>query len=298
MPEKRAAVVVNPTKHDDPGDHRDVIRAAMSGHGWGEPIWLETTPQEAGAGLARRAAGDGAVLVLASGGDGTVMACADGLAGSGVPLAIIPAGTGNLLARNLGLPLNLDEALAVALTGTDRGLDVGTANGTPFVVMAGLGIDAKMLSGASEPLKKRLGWAAYAVSLLRHLRDRPMRVSLAADGGPRLRRRASGVVVGNVGFLQGGMPLLPDAQPDDGQLDVVVLTARGWASWLALAGHVLLRRPGSGRVYRASFRDLRITLDRDEPWQLDGEVMGRTRELVIALHPGKLLLRVPAGAGS
>jgi YegS/Rv2252/BmrU family lipid kinase len=296
MPGSRAAVVINPVKQDDVGGHRDTIRAAMSRHGWAEPLWLETTPEEAGAGLARRAVADGMDLVLASGGDGTVTACAEGLAGSGVPLAVLPSGTGNLLARNLSLPLDLDGALTVALTGTDRELDVGTANGTPFVVMAGLGIDAKMLDSASEPLKKRLGWAAYGVSLLRHLRDRPMRVSLVADGGPARRLRASGVIVGNVGFLQGGMPLLPDARPDDGRLDAVVLTAGDWASWLAVAAYVLTRRRGTGRVTRVTFRDLRLGTDREQPWQLDGEVMGRTRELTISLHPGKLLLRVPADA--
>jgi diacylglycerol kinase family enzyme len=295
MPEQRAAVVVNPTKHDGTGEHRDQIRAAMSAAGWADPLWLETTAEEAGQSQARQAVAAGVDLVLASGGDGTVMACADGLAGSGVPLAVIAAGTGNLLARNLSLPLDLDGALAVALTGTDRELDVGTANGTPFVVMAGLGIDAKMLDSASEPLKKKLGWAAYAISLLRHLRDRPMRVSLVADGGPRQRLRASGVIVGNVGFLQGGMPLLPDALPDDGKLDAVVLTAGGWASWLAVAGHVLTRRRGPGPVTRVTFCDLRLNTDREQPWQLDGEVMGRTRELTVGLHRGKLLLRVPAG---
>ena len=296
MPDKRAAVVVNPTKHGDTGELRGQIRAAMSAAGWADPMWLETTAQEAGQALARQAVEAGAVLVLASGGDGTITACAEGLVGTGVPLAVVAAGTGNLLARNLSLPLDLDGALAVALAGTDRELDVGTANGTPFVVMAGLGIDAKMLDGASEPLKKRLGWAAYGVSLLRHLRDRPMRVSLVADGGPSQRLRASGVIIGNVGFLQGGMPLLPDALPDDGKLDAVVLTAGGWASWLAVAGHVLTRRHGPGRVTRVTFCDLRLSTDREQPWQLDGEVMGRTRELTIGLHPGKLLLRVPAGA--
>jgi diacylglycerol kinase family enzyme len=294
VPDKRAAVVVNPTKHDDAGEHRDTIRAAMSAAGWADPLWLETTAGEPGQRQARQAVAAGVDLVLVSGGDGTVMACAEGLAGSGVPLSVIAVGTGNLLARNLSLPMDLDGALAVALTGTDRELDVGTANGTPFVVMAGLGIDAKMLDSASEPLKKRLGWAAYAVSLLRHLRDRPMRVSLVADGGPARRLRASGVIVGNVGFLQGGMPLLPDALPDDGKLDAVVLTAGGWASWLVVAGHVLTRRRSPGRVTRITFRELHLSLDTEQPWELDGEVMGRTRELTVGLHPGKLLLRVPA----
>ena len=289
----RAAVVVNPTKHDDLQKFRSAVIAAMSDHGWSEPLWWETTVDDPGEGQAAAAVAARVDLVLASGGDGTVTACASGVAGSGIPLALLPAGTGNLLARNLGLPLALDDALQVALTGTDRRLDAGTANGKPFVVMAGLGFDAKMMDSTSEVLKKRLGWAAYGVSALRHLRDRPVRVTLRADGGPPLRRRASGVVVGNVGWLQGSVPLLPDAEPDDGQLDLVVLTARGGAGWLALAAHVLMRRSAPGRVVHSTFRELRIELDRPQLWEADGEVIGRTRQLMVAVQAGKLLLRVP-----
>jgi diacylglycerol kinase family enzyme len=173
---------------------------------------------------------------------------------------------------------------------------MGSANGKPFVVMAGVGLDAKMLESTSESLKKRFGWAAYVISALWHLRDRPMRVRLRADGGPPLRRRAGGVVVGNVGRLQAGVSLLPDAKPDDGLLDVAVLTARGWAGWLALAAHLLLRRGATPRVTRLTCRELRIDLDRPQPWELDGEVMGRTRQLVINVQAGRLLLRGPAPA--
>jgi YegS/Rv2252/BmrU family lipid kinase len=290
----RAALVVNPTKQADPGEFRAMVGAVMAEHGWSEPLWLETTAGEPGVEAARTALRSGADLVLACGGDGTVTACAAGVAGSGVPLGVLPMGTGNLLARNVGVPLDLGEALAAALTGVIRPLDVGTANGKPFVVMAGVGFDAKMLGGASEELKKRLGWGAYVVSALAHLRDRPMRVRLRADGAPVLRRRASGVVIGNVGWLQGGLPLLPDAVPDDGLLDVIVLSARGWAEWLALAGHVLLRRRASGRLARLAFRELRLDLERAHPWELDGEVMGSTRQLVVTVQAGALLLRVPA----
>jgi YegS/Rv2252/BmrU family lipid kinase len=289
-------MVVNPTKFDDLEKFKDTVRAAMSEHGFGEPLWLETTADDPGEGQAREAVRAGAGLVLASGGDGTVTACAAGVAGTGIPLAVLPAGTGNLLARNLELPLDLHDALDAALTGTNRALDVGTVNGRQFIVMAGIGFDAKMLGSASEPLKKRLGWAAYGVAAMRHLRDRPMRVSLRADGQPPVRRRASAVVIGNVGSLQGGIPLLPDAKPDDGMLDVVVLTASGWASWLAVAAHVLLRRRASGRVTRLAVRELRVELDRQQPWELDGELMGSTRQLTVAVQAGKLLVRVPAAA--
>jgi diacylglycerol kinase family enzyme len=194
--------------------------------------------------------------VLACGGDGTVTACAEGVTDTGVPLAIIPLGTGNLLARNIGLT-GLDEALAVALGGVQQPIDAGRVNGALFVVMAGLGLDARMLIDASDPLKKRLRWFAYAISAARLLGDRPMRATVSADGARRRRMRANTLIVGNVGWLRGGLPLLPDARPDDGMLDAVVLIARGLPGWLAVAAEVLLRRP-----------------DQEQPWGLDGEVMG------------------------
>jgi diacylglycerol kinase family enzyme len=203
-------------------------------------------------------------------------------------------GTGNLLARNIGLPMGLDEALAIALGGVQRPIDAGRVNGALFVVMAGLGLDARMLSGTSEPLKKRLGWLAYAISAVRHLGDRPMRVTVSADGGRRRRMRASAVIVGNVGWLRGGLPLLPDARPDDGKLDAVVLIAGGLTRWLAVAADILLRRPAHGGIYRVQFTELQLTLDQEQPWELDGEVIGSTRRLTVVARPGALLLRMPA----
>lgn len=202
-------------------------------------------------------------------------------------------GTGNLLARNIGLPTSLDEALAVALGGVQQPIDAGRVNGTLFVVMAGLGLDARMLTGASDPLKKRVGWLAYAISAARHLGDRPIRLTVSADGARRRRMRASTLIVGNVGWLRGGLPLLPDARPDDGMLDAVVLIARGLPGWLAVGADVLLRRPARGGIYRVQFTELQVTLDQEQPWELDGEVMGSTRQLAVVAQPGGLLLRMP-----
>ncbi len=290
----KAAVVVNPTKLDDDEAFRKSVRRVMDDHGWDEPLWLETTAEDPGRGQAGSAVSAGASLVLACGGDGTVTACAEGVAGSGVPLAVIPMGTGNLLARNLGLPMGLAEALAVALAGVRQPVDTGRVNGRLFVVMAGLGLDARMLSGTSDSLKERLGWLAYAISAMRHLGDRPMRVTVSADGGHRRRMRAKALIVGNVGRLQGGLPLLPDARPDDGRLDVVALLPGGLAGWLPVAVNVLLRRRAHDGIYRAQFAELQVTLDRPEPWELDGEVMGSTRRLTVEVQPGALLLQVPS----
>lgn len=295
VPMSRAAVVVNPTKLDDGEAFRTSVRRAMDDHGWDEPLWLETTAEDPGRGQAESAVSAGADLVLACGGDGTVTACAQGVAGTKVPLAVIPMGTGNLLARNIGLPAGLDAALAVALGSEQAPLDVGRVNGALFVVMAGVGLDARMLSGVSEPVKKRLGWLAYAISAVRHLGDRPMQVTVSADGGPTRRLRASVLIVGNVGFLQAGLPLLPEARPDDGRLDAVMLTAGGLTGWLLVATDIVLRRSGRGRVHRLQFAQLDLTLDQEQPWELDGELMGSGRRLTVVAQPGALLLRIPSG---
>src|SRR3984885_7668561 len=169
----RAAIVVNPTKLDDCEAFRKSVGRAMDDHGWSEPVWRETTPEDPGRGQAEAAVSAGVDLVIACGGDGTVTACAEGVAGTGVPLAVIPLGTGNLLARNVGLPMGLEEALEVALGGVQRPIDAGRVNGSLFVVMAGLGLDARMLDDTSEPLKKRLRGRGDPLTAGRPPRGRP-----------------------------------------------------------------------------------------------------------------------------
>lgn len=290
---KRAAVIANPTKHDYGDKFKAAVSTTMAGHGWAAPLWLETTPQDPGTGQARQAVTAGTDLVIACGGDGTVTACAEGVAGTGVALGIIPNGTGNLLARNLGLPLDLSRAVDVALTGQVRRVDAGAANGRMFVVMAGIGLDARMLADTSEPLKDRLGWVAYAISVLKHLGDKPMLIRVAADGGPAVTTLASAVIIGNVGWLHAGIPLLPDAEPDDGKLDAAVLSARGWGNWIALAASVMTRRRTSPHLHRLTFSELAIEVRRPQPWEADGEPMGRTRRLVITSQRDALMLMVP-----
>src|ERR1700744_856180 len=145
-PGSRAAVVVNPAKLADDAAFRTAFHRVRDAHGWAEPLWLETTPEDPGRGQAESAVSAGVGLVLACGGDGTVTACAEGITGTGVPLAIIPMGTATLLAQNMGLPMGLEEALAIALGGVQQPIDAGRVNGALFVVMAGLGLDAEMLS--------------------------------------------------------------------------------------------------------------------------------------------------------
>jgi YegS/Rv2252/BmrU family lipid kinase len=278
------------------------VTQACAMAGWATPLCLQTTTEDPGQGVTAQALDKGVDLVLAAGGDGTIRAVASALAGSDVPLVILPIGTGNLLVRNLGLPNDLDAALAVLQSTTDRTLDLGYLRaddpdaGEHFVVMAGMGFDAAMMEDAPEQLKERLGWAAYVVSGARHLTDRGFRVQLSLDDGPWLRRRARGVLVGNVGRLQGGLQLLPDAEPDDGFLDVAVLGPRHLRDWAVLAWQVIRRRQDRAGHRLETFRGRRVKVrtGHRQHRQLDGDVIDPATRLDAEIHPGVLRLRVPA----
>ncbi|MDP9418051.1 MAG: diacylglycerol kinase, partial [Actinomycetota bacterium] len=169
---RRAAVVVNPTKLEDEELFRRHVSRLLDRYGWREPMWLPTTREDTGRGMTELAVAKGAELVLACGGDGTVMACVSGIANSGVPMAVLPVGTGNLLVRNLSLPTVVEDAVDVAVTGETRRIDVGRvstdAGEWRFAVMAGVGFDAALVGDAPETLKARVGWPAYVVSAARH----------------------------------------------------------------------------------------------------------------------------------
>lgn len=288
-----SAVVVNPAKVEDlPGLRREVNHALLQA-GWPEPAWFETTPQDPGAGQAQRAVKQGAQVVFACGGDGTVMACVGALAGTGAALAVLPVGTGNLLAANLGLPSDPTAGVAVATELGRRRIDVGVVEDRCFAVMAGMGFDAVMLDDTSEALKSRVGVPAYVWSAVRHLTDRPMRIAVRLDDDPALQRRARMAVVGNVGRLQGGVRLLADAEPDDGQLDVAILAPRSLWHWLRLAWGVLRRSDRIPRMEVFRARRVEITSDREQPRELDGDVITPGRSLTAQVWPDALLLCVP-----
>ncbi len=221
--------------------------------------------------MAHEAAVSGADLVLAIGGDGTIRAVCEELAGTGIPVGIVPAGTGNLLARNLDIPLYLRSAVDVALNGQDRAIDMVEVSGdkmedATFLVMAGMGFDAAIMEGVNEDIKAKVGWLAYVWSALKSLMFPAIRVEVSVDGGEFTRHRARTIVIGNVGFLQAGMPLLPDAAIDDGQLDVVLLYPRRFLSWLPLAIRVMTRSKRTDElIARMSGREVVVRAERGRP---------------------------------
>jgi YegS/Rv2252/BmrU family lipid kinase len=296
---KKLAVILNPIKIDDAGQFRTLVEALATDSGFASVAWWETTIEDTGYGMAHEAAISGSDVVLAIGGDGTIRAVCEELAGTGIPVGIVPAGTGNLLARNLGIPLYLRSAVDVALNGQDRAIDMVEVSGdkmedATFLVMAGLGFDAAIMEGVNENIKAKVGWLAYVWSGLKSMMFPAIRFEVSVDGAAFTRHRARTLVIGNVGFLQAGMPLIPDAAIDDGKLDVVLLYPRRFVSWLPLAVRVLTRNKRTDEtITRMTGREVVVRTSVDAPRQLDGDLIPSGRELRAKCVHGRVLVRVP-----
>lgn len=298
-PPRRAAVIVNPSKVLDWVTFRRQVEYELAERGWTHPLWIETTVDDPGRAMTRQAVDAGVDLVLGAGGDGTIRVICAGLAGSGIPFGLIPSGTGNLLARNIGIPLDRAAALEVALDGVDKGVDlveIRVDDGPPdhFAVMGGIGIDAVIMEGTNPDLKKAVGSAAYFVSAARNANHPALHTTIQVDDAPPLRRRAHVIVVGNVGYLQANIPLIPDAKYDDGLLDVMVASPRTAADWVRITTRVLTRqRRSDEQLDRLTGKRVTITVEERDQYQLDGDTVGECGRMVAEVKPGALLLRVP-----
>lgn len=283
------AVISNPTSGGAATD--DDLREAFAAAGV-DATWLPTTEADPGLGQAAHAVEGGAHTVVACGGDGTVRAVLESLAGTDVLLGVVPLGTGNLLAGNLGLDAGLD-AVPTAVGGTPKRLDVGVVNGERFAVMAGVGFDALMIRDANPALKRRIGSAAYVLSALRHLRSRVFGATVVVDGRRAWRGSTVMVLVGNCGSVSGGLEVFPDASEADGRLDVAVLSARGVRQWLTVGWRLVRKRPQpAALVKRWQGSEVVVHLDRAVPYELDGEVRPAASRLRFRVEPGALRVRV------
>ncbi|GCE78375.1 diacylglycerol/lipid kinase family protein [Cellulomonas biazotea] len=323
------AFVANPSKPDVAHLRAAVVRACAEQY-LPAPLWFETTVEDPGVGQTRAAVDQGADVVIAMGGDGTVRAVAEGLVGTGVPMGLLPLGTGNLLARNLDIPLSDPlAALQIAVEGRDRTIDVGwlrvlrfesdvhddvaeAADDLPagtdlprdhiFLVIAGVGFDAAMVADTDEQLKARVGWIAYFVAGMKHLHGRRTRVHVRLDDQATTSTRLRSLLIGNCGRLPGGITLLPDAELDDGWLDVAAIDTRaGIAGWAQLFGEVVLQGVGMrndlrakiGRIDHTRAQEVRLVVPGGDQVQVDGDVVGRVTELHARVDPGALVVRVP-----
>jgi diacylglycerol kinase family enzyme len=208
---QRAAIIINPAKPVDI-DVRGLVAKHCVENGWGETLWFETTKEDPGVGQAKEALAQGADIVIAAGGDGTVRCVAEVLSGGDTPMGLLPLGTGNLLARNLGMDVtDYDGAMAGALIGTERKIDVVRARRSDpekeqlFLVMAGVGYDATIMADTNEDLKDKVGWLAYVDAGIRNLPGKPVRATIVIDGQTAVHRGVRSVMVGNCGKVQGGL---------------------------------------------------------------------------------------------
>ena len=320
LSKRRAAVVYNPIKIELK-KLKESVAAAERSAGWNASLWFSTTEKDAGQNVTRAAIAEGAAVVIAAGGDGTVRAVAEALRDSDVPLSLVPAGTGNLLARNLNLTLNsLDASVDTAFTGADRRIDLGIAEIVrdddereehAFLVMAGLGLDAKMIALTNPKLKKAVGWLAYIDAGMRALPElKPVRIRYSLDGSAEKSASVHTIIVGNCGALPGGILLMPEAKPDDGILDIAALRPRGPFGWVKVWNKVawengVLRKSALGRsiidltadtkdVLYLKGSDLHLTVEAPQEFQLDGDEFGEARSVHAWVDPGALTVKVPA----
>lgn len=315
------AVVYHPQKVRLPALLRAVERVRPVD--WQPELWFETTPEESGEGLAAAALEAGVDVVAAAGGDGTVRAVATSLRGTGVPLVLLPQGTGNVFARNLGIPVGtlgaLDAQLQIAFGGRDRAFDVGRLElaresgereSHIFLIMAGMGLDAAMIQHTRPELKKAVGWVAYLDGIARSIPSaQPFRVTYRLDDRPSRAMVAHSIAAANCGTVPGGLKMLPNAEPDDGLLEVAAIRPRGAFGWLRIwntfvIDNGILRRTGIGRriadwrsqyvrdvVYRQA-RTASLQVDRPVAFQIDGEDGGEVVAAQVEIDPGSLLVRV------
>nr|WP_183428609.1 diacylglycerol kinase family protein [Leifsonia aquatica] len=321
MRDATVAVIYNPVRIDVPRV-RAAVEAAAERAGGVDLIWFETTPDEGGQAQAREALSRGATLVLAAGGDGTVRAVAEALRDRSATLGLLPSGTGNLLARNIGVPYaNVEEACAIAFDGETRAIDLGVATATredgertehAFLVMAGVGIDATMIANARPELKRRFGWLAYVDAGFRALpKARKVRIRYRLDAGQERSAHVSTILIANCGTLPGNMELIPDGAVDDGLLDVAILQPESVFGWLTIWRKVtwenrVLRKSALGRrIIRFTDRairtrlsylrgaDVRLRMEQPAPFELDGDAFGDVVALDLAVDEGGLRVRVP-----
>jgi YegS/Rv2252/BmrU family lipid kinase len=270
------------------------LRRILALEGVNDPLWYEVKKSRRAPKYARRAAAKGADIVFVWGGDGTVQRCVDALAGSDTAIAIMPAGTANLLAANLNVPHDLAEAVLVGLHGDRRRLDTGWVNGERFAVMAGAGFDARMIADADRGAKDRLGRAAYVITGIKNLRARPVRASVKVDGKRFFQGKVSCVLAANVGQILGGVEAFPQAEPDDGRLELGVVTASDPVEWARTFGRLATGHPDESPFAKVTTgKRFRIRFDQKIAYELDGGARPASKTLRIRVRPNSVTICVP-----
>jgi diacylglycerol kinase (ATP) len=286
------AVVAHSGKTMDGG--LPALRKALSSKGVTDPLWIEVDKSRKAPKQIRSALDHGADLIFVWGGDGMVQRGVDVLAGTDATLAIVPAGTANLFASNLGIPKHIDAAVEVGLDGARRKLDVGRLNGERFAVMAGVGFDARVIRDATPEMKHALGRSAYVWAGAKNLNAKPFDAEVVVDGDEWYEGPASLVLFGNVGNAFAGVKAFADAQPDDGLLEFGVGSAHGAFQW----GRTLARS-ATGGIRKSRFvhltkgRKAEVKLSRKVLYELDGGDREKRKTFRVDVQPSAVTVCVP-----
>lgn len=270
------------------------LREELARQGVEDPLWGEVSKSKAAPAEVRNAIDAGAELIFVWGGDGMVQRCIDVIAGTDTALAIVPAGTANLLATNLEIPQDIEQAVAIGLRGERRKLDVGRFNGERFGVMAGAGFDASMIQQADGGLKDRFGRVAYVWAGSKSLRAKPFKAKIAIDGTSWYSGNASCILVGNVGRLFGGIEVFENARPDDGRLEIGVVNADGVTDWVRTLARTALGHADRSPLVRAtSAKKIEVKLDRKVLYEVDGGDRVKVKSFKIKVEPTAVIVCVP-----
>jgi len=276
------------------GGGLEELRRELRRAGIVDPYWSEVPKSKYAPERVERALREGAELVFVWGGDGMVQRCVHVLAGSDAKLAVVPAGTANIFASNLGIPQDIAEAVEIGLRGKARTLDVGTLNGERFAVMAGAGLDARMIQGADGDLKDRFGRLAYIWTASKNLRTEPFEAKIEVNDELWYEGPASCILLGNLGSLFGGIEAFDDASPDDGLLEVGVTNAEGLGEWARTVARTAVGSSAkSPFVQVTKAKKLTASLDRKVPYELDGGDRKKVKKLKARVEPGAIAVAVP-----
>jgi diacylglycerol kinase (ATP) len=272
------------------------LRRELERHEVTDPFWCEVPKSRKAPAQVERALEEGAELVFVWGGDGMVQRSIDVLAGSGAELAIVPAGTANLLATNLGIPKDIAEAVGIGINGARQAIDVGRIKGERFAVMAGAGFDAAMIRDADGGLKDRFGRVAYVWTGSKHLRAKPFKAKIRVDGSAWYDGAATCILLGNVGELFGGVEAFEDARPDDGMLELGVVSADGLVQWArTIARTAVGTASKSPFVQVTRIHEIEVGLDRKVRYELDGGDRKKVRSFKVKVEPAAVTVCVPRG---
>ena len=313
-----AIMVFNPVKTSE-----DTLRRAAKRALPAAPVddfeLIETDADDHGVAAFQKAIDAKPDLIVVAGGDGTVRLAADMVAKTDIPFGIVPAGTGNLLARNLGIPLTLHEAVHVAFSGRDRQIDMGelhltledgTEQREAFAVVAGFGLDAAMIAFTDDDMKKKVGWVAYIGGFFRAFKAiKRFTIRGGVDDADDREFKANTVLIGNAGLLQANVRLFPNAKIDDGKLDFALIDPKDSFDWVRVVHEVVsnsdplqrtLRRrsilPGRKRIPQLAFTQgaqIVLRLDDAVELQIDGDSIGKITKLQADVMPSALTVRVP-----